>query len=150
MERGEKRKRVPRQRGLAPGELCPDVELCPKAQQQWNAGMAKVPALRRLVFALTGAQRTHIDDVMSKVLLAYFARLKSGPLEGEVSAYLRTITQRQAWRHLEELRDRAEEFVGDETDRLEDPNAHISGSLISKVALQQACGSFGRNSATSS
>ncbi|MFC9916648.1 sigma-70 family RNA polymerase sigma factor [Streptomyces sp. NPDC127197] len=139
MHGGEKkRKKVPRQRGLAPGNLNPDGDLCPEARRQWDIGLGKVPTLRGLVYALTNAQRTHIDDVMSKVMLAFFGRLRSGPLEGDVGAYLRTITQREAWKHLEELRDRAEVFVGDETYRLEDPDAHISVNPASKVELHQA------------
>ncbi|UXY25061.1 hypothetical protein N8I84_42350 (plasmid) [Streptomyces cynarae] len=100
---GEKKRKVPRQRGLAPGDLCPEEVLCPEAQRQWEAGLSKTPALRNLVWAYTNAQGTHTDDVMSKVMMAFFARLRSGPLDGDVEAYLRTITKRRAWNHLKEL-----------------------------------------------
>ncbi|MEV6758237.1 sigma-70 family RNA polymerase sigma factor [Streptomyces sp. NPDC051214] len=100
--------------------------------------MTKVPSMRRIVYALTSAQRTHIDDVMSKVLLALFTRLTSGPLEGSVPAYLKTITVRMARQHLEELRRRAEDFVGDDTYKLEDPSAGVSVNPASHVELQQA------------
>ncbi|MGW7351578.1 RNA polymerase sigma factor [Streptomyces sp. NPDC054784] len=99
--------------------------------------MSLEPSMRRIVYAKTSAQRTHIDDVMAKVWFALFKRLTSGPLEGSVPAYLRTVTKRMACQHLEELRQRAEHFVGDATHQLEDPSAHISVSPASKVELQQ-------------
>ncbi|MFF0693346.1 hypothetical protein ACFYU4_12000 [Streptomyces tendae] len=82
MDGGEKRKKVPRQRGLASRELCQDGDLCPEAQHQWDVGMTKVPSLRGVVWALTGAQRTHIHDVMSKVLLAYYRRCRRTDFSG--------------------------------------------------------------------
>ncbi len=126
-----KRRKIPRQRVLA-------TELCPKAQQQWDYFLKKRPSLRRLAYWITGAQRAHLDDIEAKVSLALYARLRSGPLAGAVAPYLATITRREAHGHLAELARRAEDFVGDDTSRLEDPEAHISVNLAGTVELAQA------------
>ncbi|MGW8685491.1 sigma-70 family RNA polymerase sigma factor [Streptomyces sp. NPDC055817] len=111
---------------------------CPEAQRQWETGLSLAPTLSRLIYGYTNAQGTHTEDVMSKVMMAFFRRLQSGPLEGEVAPYLKTITKRHTWSHLEELRDRAEVFVGDETYRLEDPDARISVNPTAKIELHHA------------
>lgn len=126
----KRRRKVPRQRGLA-------TELCPEAQHQWEFFLKKRPSLRRLAYWITGAQRAHLDDIDSKISLALYARLQSGPLEGEVEPYLVTITRRVARGHLTELARRAEDFVGDDTSKLEDPDAHITVNLAGKVELAQ-------------
>ncbi|MFF7780451.1 sigma-70 family RNA polymerase sigma factor [Streptomyces tanashiensis] len=139
MNGGEKKRKVPRQRGDAPSGLgSPDGTLCPEAQKQWETGLKKASKLRGLVYYYTNAQNMHIDDVMSKVMMAFFMRLRSGPLEGDVDPYLKTIVQNESLNHLKELRKRAEVFVGDDTYRLEEPSAHISVNPTSKVELHQA------------
>ncbi|OKJ46837.1 RNA polymerase sigma factor [Streptomyces sp. CB02115] len=138
MDSAEKKKQVPRQRGLASAELRIDGDLCPEAWKQWELAFKYEGMMRSIVYSQTGAQRTHIDDVMAKVMLALFQRLRSGPLEGAVGPYLKTMAKHEAWSHLQELRDRAEVFVGDDTYRLEDPEARISVNPASRVEHHQS------------
>lgn len=64
-----------------------------------------------------------IDDIESRVYLAIFTRLRnSGPLDkrlGRFESYLWTVTRREAAEYLRELAERAEEFVGDATHKLD-------------------------------
>lgn len=125
------RRKVPPRHGAA-------TDLCPKAQRQWDCYLRRRSSLRRLAYWVTGAQRAHLDDIESKVSLALYTRLRSGPLDGDVQAYLVTITRREARAHLAELARRAEDFVGDDTSRLEDAEAHVSVNLAGRAELAQA------------
>ncbi|WP_205576254.1 RNA polymerase sigma factor [Streptomyces europaeiscabiei] len=91
----------------------------------------------RAYWLVRGADH-HADDVCSKVGLAFYQRLLSGQLEGNVPMYLWRITVNHALTHLRELQRRAEDFVGDETSKLEDPARYITVSFTSKVELTEA------------
>jgi DNA-directed RNA polymerase specialized sigma24 family protein len=132
-----RRRKAPHQRGLDRGAVSPET-LSPKAQRQWDEFLRMTSSVRRQASHITGAQRTHLDDIQSKVSLALYTRLKAGPLDGKVSAYLWTITRNESHAHLRELARRAEDFVGDDTSRLEDPEAHISVDMSGRVELAQA------------
>ncbi len=127
----KRRRKVPRQRPLA-------AALCPEAQRQWDFFLKKRSSLRRIIYYLTGAQRGHVDDIDAKVALAFYRRLLSGPLEEHVQAYLHTITRRHTWKHLHDIADRAENFVGDDTAQLEDAAEHVRVNPAAKVELAQA------------
>ncbi|MEU4038678.1 sigma-70 family RNA polymerase sigma factor [Streptomyces collinus] len=131
--------KVPRQRGLARGAVLPE-ELNPEAQRQWGQFLKMRPSVRRQARWIIGhtGQSVHLDDIESKVSLALYTRLKSGPLDGKLSSYLWTITRRESYAHLKELARRAETFVGDDTSLLEDPKAHVSINLAGAVELAQA------------
>ncbi|MER6434505.1 sigma factor-like helix-turn-helix DNA-binding protein [Streptomyces sp900105245] len=91
-----------------------------------------------MAFFFTGEQTVHTDDIVQKVGAAFYGKLIDGPVNGLLTPYLYTITRRKAADHMKELAKRAEEFVGDDTARLEDKDAYISVNLASKVEFDQA------------
>ncbi|MFE6366032.1 RNA polymerase sigma factor [Streptomyces sp. NPDC057806] len=91
-------------------------------------------------YACARAGRDHADDICSKVALALYRRLLSGPLAESVNPYLWTIVKRTTGQHLLELAERAESFVGDDTTRLEDPEQHISVHFASRAEFDEAMG----------
>ncbi|MFE0453111.1 sigma-70 family RNA polymerase sigma factor [Streptomyces sp. NPDC058914] len=91
--------------------------------------------------AYARAGRDHADDICSKVAIAFYRRLLSGPLnedDGSVASYLWTMIKRHTNQHLKELADRAENFVGDDTTKLEDPANYISVHFTSQVELAES------------
>lgn len=79
--------------------------------------------MRNVIYQRTGLPAASIDDIESRVYLAIFTRLRnSGPLDkrlGRFESYLWTVTRREAAEYLRELAERAEEFVGDATHKLD-------------------------------
>ncbi|MER6678905.1 hypothetical protein [Streptomyces sp. NPDC000983] len=91
-------------------------------------------------YACARAGRDHADDICSKVALALYRRLLSGPLEEglSINPYLWVMARNIAGQHLLELAERAESFVGDDTTKLEDPDQHISVHFTSRVEFDEA------------
>lgn len=122
-------RRVPHQHVPADG-------LCPEAQEQWEEYVKMRRTLRKYAYARAG--RDHADDICSKVAVAFYRRLLTGPLNENVAPYLWTMIKRHTGQHLKELADRAENFVGDDTTKLEDPDNHISVNFTSQVELAES------------
>lgn len=116
----------------------PTDSLCPEAQAQWDAYVKMRKTLWKYARARAGLD--HADDICSKVALALYRRLLSGPLTESVNPYLWKIVRRTAGQHLLELAERTESFVGDDTTKLEDPEHHISVRFTSRAEFDQAMG----------
>lgn len=110
--------------------------LCSEAQEQWDAYVQMRKTLWKYAYARAG--REHADDICSKVATAFYRRLLSGPLNESTTPYLWTMVVRHTGQHLKELADRAENFVGDDTTKLEDPANHISVHFMSQVELDES------------
>lgn len=119
-----------------PHQHVPAGDLCPEAQEQWEIYVKMRKTLWKSACARAG--RDHADDICSKVAIAFYRRLLSGPLNESVSPYLWKMIKRHAGQHLSELSARAENFVGDDTTKLEDPANYISVHFTSQVELVEA------------
>ncbi|MDW8478320.1 sigma-70 family RNA polymerase sigma factor [Streptomyces scabiei] len=109
-------RRIPHQRGTAPEVAHLVEELSPEAQRQWEFLYAHSSSVHRLAYRLTSLEKWACDDIESRVWLAVYTRLKrSGPLDlriGRAESYLWTVTRREAYTYLMEVRERAESFIG--------------------------------------
>ncbi|MFE2261727.1 sigma-70 family RNA polymerase sigma factor [Streptomyces griseosporeus] len=119
-----------------PHQHVPTDRLCPEAQEQWDAYVKMRRTLWKYAYAKAGPD--HADDICSKVAIAFFQRLLSGPLDMNVASYLWVIVPRHTGQHLKELAHRAESFVGDDTTKLEDRANYISVQFTSQVELDEA------------
>ncbi|MFI9801961.1 sigma-70 family RNA polymerase sigma factor [Streptomyces sp. NPDC052302] len=119
MSSADENRRIPRQRGAADEAALPVEALCPEAQRQWDLLHKLRQSVRNVAYQRTGLPTTALDDIESRVYLAFFTRLRnSGPLNsrfGRLESYLWKVTRREAADYLRELKERAEEFVGDAT-----------------------------------
>jgi DNA-directed RNA polymerase specialized sigma24 family protein len=119
MSGADENRRIPRQRGTADEAATPVEALCPEGQRQWDLLHRLHRSVRNIAYQRTGLPATMIDDIESRVFLAIFLRLlNSGPLNsrfGRLESYLWAVTRHEAAAYLKELKNRAEEFVGDAT-----------------------------------
>jgi len=118
-----------------PHQHVPTDGLCPQAQVHLDSYLKMRNTLWKYAYAHAG--RDHAEDICSKVSIAFYQRLLSGPLNESVSPYLWTMVKRHTGQHLKELAERAEEFVGDDTTKLEDPAKHISVNFTSQVEFAE-------------
>lgn len=119
MSGADANRRIPRQRGMADEAATPVEALCPEAQRQWDLLHKLHLSVRNIAYMRTGLPAAALDDIESRVYLALFTRLRnSGPLNswfGRLESYLWTVTRREAADYLRELKERAEDFVGEAT-----------------------------------
>ncbi|MEU0287494.1 sigma-70 family RNA polymerase sigma factor [Streptomyces sp. NPDC006147] len=129
MSGADENRRIPRQRDTD----TPVEALCPEGQRQWDLLHKLHLSVRHIAYQRTGLPAAALDDIESRVYLGIFTRLRnSGPLKsrfGRFESYLWKVTRHEAAAYLKELKERAEDFVGDATYLLdgEDGRAVQSG-----------------------
>jgi RNA polymerase sigma factor (sigma-70 family) len=109
---------LPRQRDAAPEVAHLVQALSPEVQGQWDLMYRMAPSVRRIIYQRTNLPVWAREDIESRVWVAIYARLKNGgplnPALGKIESYLWTTARREARDYLEEVKQRAERFVGDD------------------------------------
>lgn len=130
-------RRIPRQRETKLRTIGqPPADLCSQALNQWEVLMKNERTFRALIYGKTGST-THVDDVWAKVMSALHARLRKSPIDN-VIPYVKRVCRNEAVQHLQALAKRAEDFVGDDTYKLEDEALRLSVDPTTRVQFDQA------------
>ncbi|MFI8323462.1 RNA polymerase sigma factor [Streptomyces sp. NPDC085529] len=102
-----------------PGDV--PTDLTPEALSQWNEVARSLDSYRRTV--RSWVTPNHADDVLAKATEKFYKHLRrNGPVAENPRSYFYKVCRNAAADHLTGIKKLAEDFVGDSTLSLVDPN----------------------------